>query len=57
MVELYANTSVLTDEDKIVIEKIIEGCTRLICKTSGDDPLKYARARLNHKIKLRAYIC
>jgi hypothetical protein len=57
MVELYANTSGLTDEHKIVIEKIIEGCTRLICKTSGDDPLKYARARLNHKIKLRAYIC
>jgi hypothetical protein len=51
MVEHYGNTFTLTYEEKIVIEMIIEGCTRLICTTSEDDPLKYARARLHHKTK------
>ena len=55
MVEGYRNTSSLTDEDKIVIDMITEGCTRLICNISGDDPLKYARARSHHQTKPLAH--
>jgi hypothetical protein len=51
MVEHYGNTFTLTYEEKIVIEMIIEGCTRLICRTSEDDPLKYARARSHYQTK------
>ena len=51
MVEFHSNTSTFTDEEKIAIDIIIEGCTRLICKTLGNDPLKYSRARSHHQIK------
>jgi hypothetical protein len=51
MVEHYGNTFTLTYEEKIVIEMIIEGCTRLICRTSENDPLKYARARSHYQTK------
>ena len=51
MVEHYGNTFTLTYEEKIVIEMIIEGCTRLICRTSEDDPLKYASARSHYQTK------
>lgn len=51
MVEYYDNTLTLTYEEKIVIDMIIEGCTRLIRRTSDDDPLKYARARLHYQTK------
>jgi hypothetical protein len=56
MVEQNRNTSSLTDEEEIVIDIIIQGCKRLICKTSGDDPLKYARARSHHKTKSLAHV-
>ena len=55
MVEQNLNTSSLTDEEEIAIDIIIQGCTRLICKTSGDDPLKYARARSHRKTKSLAH--
>jgi hypothetical protein len=51
MVEHYDNTLTLTYEEKIVIDMIIEGCARLICRTSDDDPLKYARARSHYQTK------
>jgi hypothetical protein len=55
MVEHCSKTSTLTDEEQLVINIIIEGCIRLISKTSGDGPLKYARARSHHQTKSLAH--
>ena len=44
-------TSTLTEEERIVIDMIIVGCIKLICKISGKDPLKYAKARSHHQTK------